>query len=269
MIKAFVYIFNFFKKYFRYSAFTRSLIDTKNKKSGFVNLHESKFHYHYGLAFYETYQEIFEKKIYEFKTDLISPVILDCGANMGLSVLYFSKLMPHSKIIAFEPDSSVLPFLEKNLVSQKLHNVELHKKAVWIEETELSFYTDNGLGGRIGMEYKDQNASKIKTVRLKEFLNQPIAMLKIDIEGSEFDVIKDCESLLCNVEHLFIEYHSVYNEEQNLDIILLILKRQGFRYHLRESFSRRKPFLDKKLVCEKYDMAINVFGYKNSSDMKL
>jgi hypothetical protein len=30
-------------------------------------------------------------------------------------------------------------------------------KAVWIEETELKFYTDKGLGGRVEKEYNNQN----------------------------------------------------------------------------------------------------------------
>jgi FkbM family methyltransferase len=182
---------------------------------------------------------------------------------MGLSILYFSKIYTNAEIIAFEPDEAVLPFLEKNIQSQKLMNVDLHKKAIWIEETELMFYTDNGLGGRIGKEYKNQIPKSIKSVRLRNFLNRPIDMLKIDIEGPEYIILKDCEDLLFNVDHIFIEYHSFFDEDQHLDDLLNILKRQGFRYHLKESFSRDRPFKDNGLVNEKFDMAINVFAYKN------
>jgi Methyltransferase FkbM domain len=87
-------------------------------------------------------------------------------------------------------------------------------------------------------------------------------MLIIDIEGSEFNVLKDCEDLLFNLNHIFIEYHSFYDEEQHLEDILNIVKRQGFRYYLKESFSRKKPYVDDKLVCERFDMAINIFAYK-------
>jgi FkbM family methyltransferase len=263
MRKIIVHLYNLLKYYFWYSPFHRAMVDSTHKQEGSIKLFDKPFYYHFGLAFYDTYKEIFEKKIYEFKTADSSPIILDCGANMGVSALYFSKQFPNAKIIAFEPDESVLPFLEKNIQSQNLQNVELHKKGVWTEETELSFYTDNGLGGRTGIEYNNQIPTKIKTVRLKDFLNEPIAMLKIDIEGAEFDVIKDCEEKLHNVQHVFLEYHSFYNEEQHLEAILSIFKRQGYRYHLRESFSRRKPFVDKRLVCEKYDMAINVFAYRD------
>lgn len=247
-----------------YNTFQKEMLKAKKTVSeGVILLFGKQFYYHHGIAFYVTYEELFVKGIYEFKTNSTKPVILDCGANMGVSTLYFSMQFPNAKIVAFEPDQSVLPFLEKNILSQNLQNIELHKKGVWTEETELSFYTDNGLGGRIGIEYNNQIPSKIKTVRLKDYLNESIAMLKIDIEGAEFEVIKDCEDKLHNVQHVFLEYHSFYNEDQHLEDILSIFKRQGFRYHLRESFSRTKPFIDKGLVCEKYDMAINVFAYRD------
>lgn len=263
MKKTIKIIYKHIKYYFWYNSFQRMFLDTKEKQEGEISLFNKKFYYHYGLAFYETYIEIFENKIYEFRNSNLKPVIIDCGANMGLSVLYFSKEYPNAEIIAFEPDISVIPFLEKNIQSQDIKNIDLHKKAIWIEETELMFYTDNGLGGRINKEYKNQIPKSIKSVRLRNFLNRPIDMLKIDIEGPEYIILKDCEDLLFNVDHIFIEYHSFFDEEQHLDDLLNILKRQGFRYHLKESFSRDRPFKDNGLVNEKFDMAINVFAYKN------
>jgi FkbM family methyltransferase len=245
------------------NSFERSLLISRNNKlDGVVELFSNFFYYHYGPAFYDTYNEIFKSEIYAFNSKAENPLIIDCGANMGLSVLYFSKKHPNSKIIAFEPDESVITYLEKNIKSQNIKNVELIKKAVWISETNLPFYTDNGLGGRVGMKYKNQIATKVKTIRLKDLLNRNVSFLKLDIEGSEYLVLKDCESELSNVENIFIEYHSIYNEEQHLDDILNILKRNGYRYHLKQSFSRQKPFIDKKNVCEQFDMAINIFGYK-------
>jgi len=251
-----------FKYFLKDAIFQRALFDSKGKAEGKIKLFKKDFNYHHGLAFYNTFKEIFEQNIYEFKTNSSKPIIIDCGANMGLSILFFSKRFPNAEIIAFEPDNAVLPFLEKNIHSQCIKNVELYKKAVWKEETELRFYTDNGLGGRIGIEYNNQTPQIIKAIRLRNFLNRPIEMLKIDIEGSEYTVLQDCESMLYNINHIFVEYHSFYDEEQHLDDLLNILKRQGFRYHLKQSFSRNKPFVDSKLVCEKFDMAINIFAYK-------
>ena len=119
------------KYYLWYTSFQRALIDSKEKQEGVIILFDKKFYFHHGLAFYDTYREIFGKNIYEFKTNNPKPIILDCGANMGLSILFFSKKYPNAEIIAFEPDETVLPFLEKNIISQNIKNVELCKKAVW------------------------------------------------------------------------------------------------------------------------------------------
>lgn len=245
------------------SSFDRELLIAKSKKAGYINLFGVPFHYHHGRAFYDTYQEIFEQDIYKFQALNNTPLIIDCGANIGLSLLFFGKEFPEAKIIAFEPDNSVLPYLKKNIEESGLTQVELHEKAVWDVVTELQFFTDKGMGGRVESAYKDQEAVTIKTVRLSDFLQEPVAMLKIDIEGAEYRVLKDCADVLHNVSCLFVEYHSFINEEQHLDDILALLKKAGFRYHLKESFSRKKPFINRHILCEKFDMAINVFAYRN------
>jgi hypothetical protein len=113
------------------------------------------------------------------------------------------------------------------------------------------------MGGRLANNYLDQTPTKVETIRLKDFIaDKHIDLLKMDIEGAEYLVVKDCEPILKQIENIFIEYHSMENEEQKLDELLLILKRNGFRYHLSQSFSRSKPFIDKDLVNEKIDMAI-------------
>jgi len=262
MKKRFRKVFNFLKYYFWYSANERKFINIKNEDEGDIFLYNQSFYYHHGLAFYNTYREIFQEEIYKFVSQNPSPLIIDCGANMGLSVLYFSKEFPNAQIIAFEPDEKTLPFLRKNISIQGLKNVKLIEKAVWINNDLLNFYTDNGMGGRIGATYENQYPKQINSVRLRDYLMKPVEMLKIDIEGAEYVVLKDCADRLKNVNHIFVEYHSFFDEEQHLEDILILLKQNGFRYHLKESFSRNSPFIDKRIICQKYDMAINIFAYR-------
>jgi FkbM family methyltransferase len=246
------------------SVFQRELLNLKGKDNGGkIVFLENEFSYHHGQAFLNTYNELFNQNIYKFNLKKTNPVIIDCGANMGLSVLYFAKTYPDSKIIAFEPDESVLPYLKQNIKTYELSNVLLYEKAVWSSNTILSFYSDQGMGGRLELNYNNQAPKKVEAIRLKEFLDKEVDFLKIDIEGAEMEVLIDCEDKLRNVNNLFVEYHSFENSEQQLGELLNLLKRNGFKYHLRQSFSRLRPFVDKNLVCENYDMAINVFAYRN------
>ena len=51
-----------------------------------------------------TFREVFIKFDYFFKTNIKQPFIVDCGSNIGLSILFFKMIYPHCRIIAFEPD---------------------------------------------------------------------------------------------------------------------------------------------------------------------
>jgi len=68
-----------------------------------------------GLSFVLMYRDIFEQHSYRFRTNEQKPYIIDGGANVGLSVLYFKELYPRSQIVAFEPDDDIFSVLERNI----------------------------------------------------------------------------------------------------------------------------------------------------------
>lgn len=253
---------NAIKKILKFVGYT-NYVNRLYQLPGTAKLYGKVFTFHHKLAYVATLGEVIKKEIYKFKTNNNKPVIIDCGANMGLSILFFSMNYPEAEIIAFEPDISVLPCLEKNIETYQMHNVKLFKQAVWNSTEILDFYTDNGLGGRLDISYADKKPFKVEAIRLKDFISDKhIDFLKMDIEGAEYKVIKDCEPFLNQIENLFIEYHCPVNEIQRLDEILLIMKNNGFRYHLSEGFSRRRPFVDNNLTAEIFDLLINIYGYR-------
>ena len=211
------------------------------------------------------HSELFEYETYRFKATRKNPLIIDCGANLGMSIIYFKKLYPDAEIIAFEADDYIYNFLEKNIQSFRFENVKLFNKAVWDSEKTLSFLDEGGAGGRIERKRETGKYKKVETIRLKNFLsNQQVDFLKIDIEGAEFTVIKDCESELENVKNIFIEYHSFPDEQQNLHKILQIVQTAGFRYHIKEAYTTEKPYLERKLNVG-MDLQLNIFCYRDSS----
>lgn len=246
--------------------FTKKIEDLQALPHGIpggIDIYEHRFYFHDARCFYDSYLEILKEEIYKFKTTNERPVIIDCGANMGVSVLFFAKEYPNATIIAFEPEETIYDVLQKNIVSFQLNNVKLYNKAVWNSVTTLEFTTDHGMGGSVTNTFSNQTPTKVETVRLADHLNQPVDFLKLDIEGAEYIVLKDCEHLLKNVQHIFVEYHSFINQEQKLEEVLVMLKRAGFRYHLKQSFSKQRPFFDHLLACENMDMAITIFAYRD------
>jgi hypothetical protein len=94
-------------------------------------------------------------------------------------------------------------------------------------------------------------------------LNQNVDFLKIDIEGAEFDVLKDCQDNLSFVKNIFIEYHSNPLEPQILSNLLRIIADAGFRYYIKEAWvNRQQPYIEKSLNQSVYDLQLNIFGYR-------
>jgi FkbM family methyltransferase len=214
-------------------------------------------------SFLFMYREIFEKEIYHFTTDSANPYIIDCGSNIGLTIIYFKKLYPHSEIVAFEPDHKAFATLQENIGLSGLGGITLHQKALWNSETILDFSPDGSDGGKIALNQERHNPQRIETVRLKEFLRgKPVDLLKMDIEGSEVAVINDCREELHNVKRVFIEYHSFTGQPQDLDNILRILKDAGFRYIITNpGLTSENPF-DKVITDAGMDMQFNIYGIR-------
>lgn len=207
--------------------------------------------------------ELFGLEIYKFKSQNENPLIIDCGANIGLSVIYFKRLFPNAKVIAFEPDKKIFQYLKFNISSFGFDDVELINKGLWHEEITLSFFSEGADGGRVAKENDKENIIKIDTVVLSDYLkNTKVDFLKIDIEGAETDVLIECEPYLKNVEKIFIEYHSFIDKPQTLSKILHILQNCGFRYYIEHIGVKSKhPFMAISNYVG-FDNQLNIFGYR-------
>lgn len=211
------------------------------------------------------YDELFIKEIYKFKTTSTRPYIIDAGANVGLSVIYFKNLFPASEIIAFEPDPVVFNILSQNVRSFELQNVELIPKALWNKEISLNFLSEGADAGRIVDKVNETNLIEVQTVRLGEYLNCKVDFLKIDIEGAETTVLEDCKDMLYNVERIFVEYHSFIDKPQELGRLINILESSGFRLSINSSGAISPQPLYQYSKYLGMDMQLNIFGFKANS----
>lgn len=212
------------------------------------------------VSFLGMCDEIYIRRNYEFKASRKNPLIIDCGANIGMSIIFFKLLYPESDVIAFEPDGNVFNALKNNIAAFDFKNVELHHKAVWSSETELQFLAEGSWSGRLLKPEDSGNIITVKTARLKDYLNRKVDFLKIDVEGAETEIMRDCAAELKAVENLFLEYHSHSKEKQTLQEILSILQNAGFRYHIKEAAPRKKPFLVR--TTSGMDSQLDIFAYR-------
>jgi FkbM family methyltransferase len=209
-------------------------------------------------SFFWQYKQIYVDKCYQFKSESKNPVVLDCGANVGLSALFFSEYYPSAKVVAYEADAGIYKYLSSNIKVNQMQNVEAVQKAVWISNAGITFLSEGADGGAVCTE-----GVAVESVSLKEEMNKysSISLLKMDIEGAEVEVIKSVKDDLHKCENVFIEYHSFAGKLQHLHELLTILANNGFRYYLKEEVVLSQPFVTKGNPGP-MDMQINIFAYK-------
>lgn len=169
-----------------------------------------------------------------FRTDEEFPLIIDCGANIGVSILEWKHRWPASRIICFEPDPYAFEMLRENIEKNDLPNVECICAAISDHDGEAVFHGQihhgaDSRGNSLRPEWgKRANTEQtiVKCVRLSKYLeNQKVAFLKLDIEGMEEAVLNDIYPQLENVNAAYIEVHrndglARHNSFQRIELLL-------------------------------------------------
>jgi len=198
---------------------------------GKLKIEGKTLHYADLHSFYHQALQIFGSNLYQFDTDKERPVILDCGAHIGLASLYFATRYPNARIYAYEADTAIAKMLADNVKEFGLRQVTVHPQAIWIHTDGISFNNSGDDSGHI--DEKQETKPKTSSFRLKDFLSDNcVDLLKLDIEGAEYEVIKDCDGVLSNVSNIIMEVHKFTKSNGSLGNLLSILERNGFDYTL-------------------------------------
>lgn len=232
----------------------------KKNKAGTIRISGFKIRYNDIRALMGMYHEIIYQDHYRFATNTECPVIIDCGANIGLSVLYFHRTHPKAQIVAIEADPAIAAILRQNLAANGCSATVIEKAAWSNSDSEISF---GQAGADSGSIFSTENIIRVPTIRFKDLIEEypSIDLIKIDIEGAEMDVIEDCYPSLGRSKYVFIEYHSFPQREQRLERILALLASQGFRYKILPARREEKPFMQ-EIKNQEMDVQLNVFFSK-------
>ncbi|GAC1707857.1 MAG: hypothetical protein NVS9B7_22010 [Flavisolibacter sp.] len=242
----------------------KKLKHQEEQKLKIVKIGRLSIYYLFPYEILNTYKEIFVEEIYKFHALREDPFIIDCGANIGLSVIYFKSIYPKATITAFEPDITNADIFEKNIVMHQLKNITLVRAAVWNKADTLSFYSTGSQGSKIAADHRSpQQPIQVKAIRLADLLQQTqVDFLKIDIEGAEFEVLQDCGPFLSNVQNIFLEYHGKDDSSDRLITIVKILKENKFSIYFKMADDKTKQPFIKRVVGEGVDVQINIFAYR-------
>ena len=175
-------------------------------------------------------------------------LIFDIGANVGDVTIAALKTYPECKVICFEPVNTTLKTLYKN-TSQYRNRVTIYSEALssingdgHINITSFhganSIESQSKLHSEICQNVKEIGKQAVTLVRLDDiaqrFNGQKIDIMKIDVEGHEYDVILGGKYFIKNnVDTIIVEASLMRDaslEKQSIIEVFSLLSEMGFRW---------------------------------------
>jgi FkbM family methyltransferase len=178
-------------------------IDGKKVRFFVTNPHDAIMQYHIKGQFYE-----------KEELDLIASyfkgggVFVDIGANIGNHCVYISKLLPSSKILAFEPNQTAIAILRTNLLLNRCENVDTRFLGIALGSREGRVSGRTPDPNNLGHTVYAENLSG--DVRVSDgdslLLEEPIEFIKVDVEGMEIEILAGLRQTIRRWQpNLFIE----------------------------------------------------------------
>lgn len=190
-------------------------------------------------------------------------VLVDCGANVGTVAAWFRAQFPRSRVVAVEGDPEILPHLERNAFGHE--SVEIVDALAWTSDGFVDLLSD----GRCGSHVADGRAdvgfrvTRVRTVDIRQLLNEHVTLLKIDVEGAERQLLPHARAeLTANVDHVHVEVHETVNAPRMLSPIIDLLTSCGFHLHIAPLHVDPQPFRR----VESWNSIVNpmaVYGWKD------
>jgi FkbM family methyltransferase len=156
-----------------------------------------------------TVMETFERQVYlPLCSQPEAKVIVDLGANIGDSAVYFAQRYPRAKIIAIECEESNFQLLLANV--KAFPNVTPVHAAIWSGNEKLSLTLGSGKNATRVSDQVDAGPS-VNGLTMGELMAthniEKIDILKIDIEGAEKNLFEHNCAWLADVQIVGIEMH--------------------------------------------------------------
>jgi FkbM family methyltransferase len=174
----------------------------------------ARFELTHGDAIDNDYGVAYEVFVHEYYKDDGIPLpkdvrlVVDLGANVGLATLYFLHKYRSCRVIAYEPHPRYAAQAERNLeLDGTSHRVEFHRKAAGASD-RLMYLTDQGASSTL----TEAASPATLTVEVEDIfprlLGQQIDILKIDIEGGEYEILGDPRFEQLELGAVAMEWHS-------------------------------------------------------------
>ena len=178
---------------------------------------------------------------------------IDIGANMGLRSLY--ALSTGRNVIMFEPNIELKSFSENLFKDNNFNNYTIENLCLSDKDGSLPFYiSQNTYMSSLNKEYakKDKSYKEIvvPVTSLDNYMkiNPHIipGIIKIDVEGHEYNVIKGCEHVISSYSPTFL-IEILDKTEQNFELLKIFFQKNYQIFGIANSNKLNLIKIDKSL----------------------
>jgi len=150
---------------------------------------------------------------YDIITAYDPKVIIDAGAHIGVSAIYFAQKYPEARVYAIEPEQNNYQILLKNI--EGFQNITPIRAAIWgTNEYRTILNRFTGPWGYTISETSNKTETtgqQINCITMMDIINKfnidRIDILKMDIEGGEKAVFESADEWINKVQIIAIELH--------------------------------------------------------------
>jgi FkbM family methyltransferase len=162
-----------------------------------------------------------------------SGVALDVGANIGNHSVFFANYF--NKVVSFEPHPKIFKLLKIN--TEDLANIEIKNFGLSDKSEASSLRYDIGnYGGSSLTMHNEKSAYQSVDVQVRPLddelsnYDQPIVLIKIDVEGHEAEVLKGAKKVILGNKPTILFEQQVEEINDGTSETFEILKGYGYRF---------------------------------------
>lgn len=147
----------------------------------------------------------------------LDDVVVDIGANVGVFSMYAAS-KTKNKVLCFEPLPKLFRFLRENVKNNTFKNVFPFNYAVSkLSGIQKMYISGSGIsGGNTLLDFKkypSRRFTNVRSITLGEILDNNkltrVDFLKMDCEGSEYDILVSSQEHLRKFNKISMEYHNL------------------------------------------------------------
>ena len=218
------------------------LADEKSKKifAGLLNYRISR-----DAKFIEEYVDDEKNQYFDRSLFALDNLIFaDCGAYVGDTVEQFIRLTQgkYKKIYAFEPDKIIYEKLEANIRKNGWERVSAYNIGTYKEKAYLGFESAEG-GTEMSNHISDAGNVMVSVDSLDNIVNGEINLIKMDIEGAEYDSLLGCKRLIRQYKPVLAI--CIYHKRDDYYKLLKLIRTLDSEYRL---YVRQYAFNDNETI---------------------